>query len=167
MNVEFIMSLLGADCEGLIRQLDQQTRDHGGHWLDSKFSQLDGQFSGLIRVSVAESRAGALREFFAAQPGLTVQFSMPAEMAAEQSRNLKLKIEARDKLGLINRITEHLLPLGVNITQLECRRISVIEAGSNMLSIDMELDIPATLEDAALVDSLDALEESMVVTLQQ
>ena len=165
MNSEFIVSLLGADRSGLIKHFMQATHDHNGQWLTSKFSNLEDQFAALIKISVPLENAQALQDWFFSQPGLTVIFN-PANETLNHGQNLlKLNIEARDRFGLINQITDELLSLGVIITQMNCNRISVIEIGGSLLSIDLHLALPADMQPQELLSKLESQDDETVISI--
>lgn len=145
MNVEFIVSLLGDDREGLIPHLEQNTHNHQGQWLANKFSQIDGQFAALIKVSVPAQNEQTLKAFFNQQSGMTARFSPVPETTSDKGAALTLNIEATDQLGIINKITQQLESLGVTIDHLECRRISIIEIGASLLSIEAHIQLAQDL----------------------
>ncbi|MEH6470461.1 MAG: ACT domain-containing protein [Halopseudomonas sp.] len=165
MNTEFIVSMIGTDRSGLIKQCMQATQDLEGLWLSSRFSNLDGQLAALIKLSVAEQNVQQLQQFFSALPDLTVQFSPSCGTVNSHETTLKLNIEARDRFGLINQITERLLSLGVIITDMKCNRISVIEIGGSLLSADITLHLPAETTPEQVLNKLDNLGDNAVVNV--
>ena len=94
---------------------------------------------------------------------MTARFGQPHQPPQNSGRSLTLKLEARDRLGLINSITEQLDSLGIEIKQMTCRRISVIEIGGNLLSININLILPNELSEAELSNKLEAVSEHIVV----
>ncbi len=165
MNTEFIVSLIGADRTGLIKQLIQKTHDLKGQWLSSKFSTLEGRFAALIKLSVPERHEQQLKDFFCSQDELTAQFNPAKETLSSHETTLKLNIEASDRFGLINEITDRLLSLGIIITHMKCNRIAVIDIGGSLLSTDITLNLPAETQPQEVINKLEKLADHAVITI--
>src|SRR5882672_313038 len=61
-NASLVLTVIGADRPGLVEALANTVADHGASWLESRMAHLAGHFVGLLRVSVADSRAAELAQ---------------------------------------------------------------------------------------------------------
>ena len=63
MATPFVFTFVGADQPGLVEQLSQTVAEHGGNWLESRMSELAGQFAGIVKVEVSQAQAAAVQAF--------------------------------------------------------------------------------------------------------
>ena len=60
MNNSLVFTFLGLDRPGLVERLADIVADHQGNWLESRMTQLAGQFAGIARVTVPASEIDEL-----------------------------------------------------------------------------------------------------------
>ena len=51
MHTSYVITFIGDDRPGLVEALAKVISGHDGNWLESRLSQLDSKFAGIIRVS--------------------------------------------------------------------------------------------------------------------
>ena len=56
MPVEMVLTIISKDRPGLVQTLAQVIADHSGNWIDSSMARLGGEFAGILRVDVLQSR---------------------------------------------------------------------------------------------------------------
>src|SRR5690242_16200537 len=69
MTTAMVFTFIGADKPGLVQKLAQTVGDHGGNWLESRMSELAGQFAGIVQVAVDQAQLPALRAALLALSG--------------------------------------------------------------------------------------------------
>ena len=47
-----VLTVIAPDQPGLVQTVAQCIAAHGGNWLESRMSRMDGQFAGILRVGV-------------------------------------------------------------------------------------------------------------------
>ena len=52
MNTRIVLTMIAPDQPGLVERVSQVIVDHGGSWLASRMSHLDGMFAGILSVSL-------------------------------------------------------------------------------------------------------------------
>ena len=57
MTSAMVFTFVGADKPGLVEKLAQTVGQHGGNWLESRMSELAGQFAGIVQVEVSLQRS--------------------------------------------------------------------------------------------------------------
>ncbi|MGY5452508.1 glycine cleavage system protein R [Agarivorans sp. MS3-6] len=163
MSALFLVTVVGEDKPGRLNSLADLTHSHQGKWLSSRVINLDGQFACIFKVQIPQKNEQALRDDLANLPDLQLSFHdcKPAHLV--KSAEVKLVIGAEDRPGLINDITRLLVEHGVNVTKLECHRMSVPDAGENVFTAELDLMIPDSENTAGIIAEIEALQPQMVV----
>ncbi len=163
MTTQFMLNIMGDDRAHLIKDLSGVTHELGGKWLNSRFTRLEGQLVGIIKVELAEEHKEALVSGFKAAGDFDVRVSPIKSGDAAQLKQLSLKIEAADQPGLVNRISQVISDEGGAIAHMENHRVSVPELGTLVFTAALELEIPEELEAENLIDQIKELDEQLVV----
>ena len=163
MNSQFMLNIMGNDKAHLLKDLSNITHELGGKWLKSKFTRLEGQIAGIIKVDLPDSNKADLLKRFEDAGELQLLISDVATNVASGHTSLELKIEATDKPGLVSEITQVLADEGVVISKMENHRISVPELGSLVFTAEMSLEVPADVEQEQLIEEIRQLNEELRV----
>lgn len=111
------MTIIGADRPGLVELISTCVADHGGNWSESRLGLLDGQFAGLVRVTLPGERVEAfLRSLGALEShGLRVVAQPAREMSDGAGVFVTLEISGRDRPGIVHALAVVLAEHQVNI----------------------------------------------------
>lgn len=168
MSASLVLTVIGLDRPGLVEALSQAVTAHGGNWLESRMSRLEGQFAGILRVDVPEARADALAEALRAlQPeGLEVVVARAvAQPRDARSRGLRLELTGSDRPGIIREIAQALASLGINVDELRTGVESAPMSGELLFRADAELRVPPDLEFEQLRKTLEGLASDLMVDI--
>ncbi|GAA5218003.1 glycine cleavage system protein R [Corallincola platygyrae] len=163
MSAQFMVSIMGPERFGLLKQLAEKTHALGGRWLDSKTNHLGGQFSGLLKVEVPIENAPALKAELSELEGYLVNINEVANTDA--GATLNVSYDANDRPGLVSDITHVLTDQGVQVEHMECHRVGVAELGTNIFTAQMKLRLPNDMEPAMVTAELESLDSDAVVNL--
>ena len=104
----YIISFLGDDRPGLVKQVAQVVAENQGNWLDSQLSQLGGKFAGLILISLpsasGEDLEIALKEL--SHSGFRVQVT-PTTMSMHFITSQFMSMSRVISLAMTSRISEN------------------------------------------------------------
>lgn len=163
MSATFIVSLAGVSKPGLLQELAHYTHEHGGKWLSSKVSHLEGHIAAIIKVEVPKVEVEAVQKQFNAQPGLSVQFDEVNPHAEQTDHSLNLVVDAKDRPGLVKEITNVLDEQDVTVVDMECYRLNVTGLGASVFTANMKLNLPDGCDKEDVMADIEDLSEDMVV----
>lgn len=164
MSATFIASLMGKNRPGLLKDLAEKTHEMGGKWLSSKVNHLDDQISALIKVALPEAQVQPLKDIFNAEPSVCVVFSSgDAEPAA--SSMVEMVVDASDRAGIVNEITQILDSECVELVDMDCQRVGVAELGRSVFTARLMLKVPSGRNGTELAEEIETISDDMVVTL--
>ncbi|KAB2824443.1 transcriptional regulator [Aliivibrio sp. S4TY2] len=164
MKSVFIAAFVGISSPDLIKRLASVTHEEGGKWLVSKVHYLDAHISAVIKIEVPTSRKKAVQDYFSSQDDLIVTFSDALETIVEH-QHTRLKVDAEDRAGIVNDISNILQKESVELIDMDSHRIGVPANGSSVFTATLSLKLPISANINDLAAEIEALSEDMVVTV--
>lgn len=164
METCLIVTVIGEDEPGLVEALSETIAAHGGNWLESRLSHLAGRFAGVLRVSVSESGAAALREALGglAERGLTV-VAEPGSSAAVRFREVRMELVGSDHPGIVREISTVLARRRVNVEELETGCFDAAMSGQTMFRAAARLQLPEDVSVEQLREDLESVAQDLMV----
>lgn len=164
MQTYLIMTLLGTDRAGLVRELAEIVTKHGGNWLESRMSRLAGQFAGIARISCTESAGAAIIEDLkAAMPDLSVTAVREAAMAEEERQLLTIDVTGNDRPGIVRELTAIIASQGANVEELETSIESAAMAGHPIFRAVAKVSLPQGSDSVSLITAIESLGADLTV----
>ncbi|MBP7546374.1 MAG: hypothetical protein KA754_00320 [Corallincola sp.] len=163
MNTVVIVSLVARDQPGLIQELAAACHERQARWLDTRVAHLDGQLTALIRLSAPDERLAEIKQLFSGREDLMASFNAPACQLGGERRQLKLSIDATDRPGIVNDITRLLDEQGVALNNMVSRCVPVTGHDSTLFTAELDLILPANVNEGDLTAELEALQGEVVV----
>jgi glycine cleavage system transcriptional repressor len=158
---ELLITATGPDRLGLVGELSGVLHDAGANLADSRMIHLRGQFSLILLAEMRgdPSTMVARLEEAAASIGLRVSVTDADDESAHQpdAKPYRLTISAMDQPGIVHRVTNLLRPHGVNIEELETRRVPATYSGAPLFSLDMSMTVPRDVSMRKLRAELESL----------
>ncbi|MDB6062470.1 MAG: hypothetical protein JWM78_2573 [Verrucomicrobiaceae bacterium] len=168
MTSSMVFTFIGADKPGLVERLAQTVSQHGGNWLESRMSQLAGQFAGIVQVDVTASKRQALREALLdlTVSGLTIVVADDA-LAADTGnfRQLRLSIIGNDRPGIVREVASALSQHQINVREMDTTITSAPMTGEPLFEALAEIEVPRSFDLAELNQQLDAIADSLTVDI--
>lgn len=167
-TTSLVLTLLGQDRPGLVDSIAQTVAEHGGNWVESRMAHLAGQFAGILRVDVEESRAKELTTAIQTLTAAGLESMVCAEpivAAPSDSPVVRLSLVGQDRPGIVREISRVLAAHGVNVEELstECRRAA--NSGQEIFQADAKLRLPAGFSVELLRVALEQVAADMMVDL--
>ncbi|GAA5189100.1 glycine cleavage system protein R [Ferrimonas gelatinilytica] len=163
MNSQFIISVIGPDLPGILKQLTEVTHDRGGRWINSKICNMDGRFMALIKIDVPKEGQNALQSALQQLNDVEVTIHPLSPPPKHDAVSAAFRIDADDRPGLINDISQLMASHSINIDQLESHRLGVSDTGQSLFTAKLQVTLPAELDPASLARELEGLHEHIVV----
>jgi glycine cleavage system regulatory protein len=168
MSRPLVFTFVGADKPGLVEKLSQTVATHGGNWMESRMSELAGQFAGIVKVEVSKDQAQALR---AALLGLSAhQLSVVvADSYGEESqvglRQLRLRMVGNDRPGIVREVAHALASRRISVSEMETSVSSAPMSGDLLFEAVAQIRVPQTLDLEELNTQLDAIADALTVQI--
>lgn len=166
MRSNFITTVYGPDFPGIIKDLANCTRQHGGEWLTSKVIKLDGRFAAIMSVVVLEDLEKGLKlslenEF----ADLHFIYSPVQPAFYETSKIINLVVDCIDRPGLTADLTNILSNLGIVVENMECKRYAMDGIGETVFSAKLTLAVAQTSESEVIAGEIEALSEDVRINV--
>lgn len=169
MTTTMVFTFVGADKPGLVEQLAQTVGQHGGNWLESRMSELAGQFAGIVQVAVSEAQLPHLRAALSALSGhdLTIVVAVAGASGGDRDdcRNLRLSIIGNDRPGIVREIAVALAARQINVREMETTVSSAPMSGVPMFKAVAMIQVPRALDLAELNSQLDAVANGLTLDI--
>lgn len=147
MNNLLVISALGKDRPGIVKEVSEIITGHGGNIMDSRMTVLGGEFALILLISGAQQAINAIQQSLPTQGeqlGLTM-IARPTEQRTSSGQSVPCRVEvvALDHPGIVKNVAEFFSSQQINIEQLDTRSYSAAHTGSPMFSITMTISVPA------------------------
>ena len=168
MSAPLVFTFIGADRPGLIERLAQTVSQCGGNWLESRMSELAGQFAGIVQVEIADARRAELRQALLGlgNSGLTVVVADQATAGDSSAcRQLRLSIIGPDRPGIVREVASALAARQINVQAMDTLITSAPMTAEPLFEAIAEIQVPRALDLAELNQQLDAIADALTVDI--
>lgn len=168
MKNTLVLTFVGEDRPGLIQALAQAVTSHHGNWLESRMSELAGQFAGIVKVEVSPAHTDALRSALLALSGPSfsvVIASSSMKVHASGGRELRLSILGNDRPGIVREIAQALASRQINVVEMDTDVRSAPMSGDQMFSASARIAVPHGLDLDDLNAQLDAISNALTLDI--
>lgn len=164
-----VLTAIGDDHAGLVRELSSVIADHGGNWETSRMAHLAGKFAGIVMVTVPDDKAEALVRDLAPleeQGLLDITAALTTAPAAPSTESLTLELIGLDQPGIVRQISDALATRHVNIEELETETVAAPMDGGTLFKARAVLGLPPNLSVDELTDVLEELAVQLMVDIE-
>lgn len=164
MSIHFVITAIGDDQPGLVEQLSSIIRAHQGNWLESSMANLAGKFAGIVRVSVPEKRATALKAELESMHQLRVIAEVTHGTGTSRPAHvMNLSLIGHDRMGIVQEVTAVLARFAVNVEDLTTSVSSAPMSGETLFHASARLGVDAGTDVDALQSALEAISRELFV----
>lgn len=168
MDTYYILTFIGDDRPGLVEQLSQVIENNSGSWHESRLSQLEGKFAGLVLISMAAENAESLERDLKAlsATGLSVRVTPATGGATSPSgQRITLSVVGPDRLGIVREISRALARREINVEEMDSRVESAAMSAEMLFSARILARIPTNTDLTDLAETLDDIAEQMTLDI--
>jgi glycine cleavage system regulatory protein len=168
MSTPLVFTFVGADQPGLVETLAQTVSAHGGNWLESRMSELAGQFPGIVKVEVAHEQATALRAALLALSARQLSVLVAGQHTDESTgsyRRLRLSILGNDRPGIVREVAHALAARQISVCEMNTSVTSAPMSGEPLFEAVAHIQVPQALDLAELNTQLDRIAEALTVDI--
>ncbi len=166
---DLVLTLIGPDRPGIVEALAEPVAAHGGNWLESRMAPLAGQFAGILRVEVPDTKAPALVAALRALEARGLRVVVEASAAPPPSgarRVMALDVVGLDRPGIVRELSHVLVERGVNIEELVTDRSAAPMSGELLFRTRARVHVPASTDAAELRGRLERVASDLMVQVK-
>jgi glycine cleavage system regulatory protein len=169
MTGKFIVSFMGDATPTDIHKLARITHENGGQWLSSKIHYLDNRVAALIQIEAPTETEKMIQQAFLSHPNISAMITECEHHTKQQESEFQLRINARDRTGIINEITHLLDSQRIRVLGMNCQRIFIANTrgvNSALFIAHISLRLPELISIHDLVNELESLSEETTVIIE-
>ncbi len=170
MTTTLVLTLIGRDQPGLVRLVAATIAEHGGNWLESRLCRLGGEFAGIVRLEIENTRADALSLALRNLSGLRVDITREgaASLSAEHTtaQMAALDLVGSDRPGILREVSAVLANHGLNVEDMASERIEAPMGGGLLFQLRAVVSVPPSAVLAAVQADLEKLAADLMVELK-
>lgn len=163
-----VFTFVGADQPGLVEVLSQTVAGHGGNWLESRMSELAGQFAGIVKIEVTPAREPALRAALLALGSdklSLVVAGQPGQEVAGPWRYVRLHILGNDRPGIVRDVAHALAARQINVREMDTSITSAPMSGELLFEAKAHIQMPQGQDLEELTAQLDLIAVAQCVDI--
>lgn len=163
---QLVLTIIGKDKAGLVKQLAKVINEHQGNWMASNLSHLAGYFAGIVQIEVAEPDLAQLTEALQQLTDLDVKVQHGEHTELDKSQQLRFVITGNDRPGIVRELSTVLNHKGANIVAFESNKQSAPNWGVPLFYAEATVQLPAGLHSDDVTQALEAIATDIVVDVE-
>lgn len=166
---EIVLSFIADDHPGIVKTLSDTISDHGGNWLNSSLSHLEGKFAGIILLEVTESKERELENALHAlgETGIQINFERTSPCAPATHHFVKVNIVANDRPGIIQEIADILASRDINIEKLTTAVADSPMSSGHLFKANFQANLPDDMDYDDFQHALERVSDDLIVELDE
>jgi glycine cleavage system regulatory protein len=168
VTTSIVFTFIGADKPGLVEKLTSIVSQHGGNWLESRMSQLAGQFAGITQVQVSNAKVDELRQALNDMSGSDLTVVVQPGMIHTQDQKIKhleLSLIGNDRPGILKELSSALAARNINVCELSTRVTSAAMTAEPLFEAVADIQVPNSQDLEELSDTLDEIANLLSVDI--
>ncbi len=174
MKTYFILSVIGKDRPGIVADVSGVIYECGGNIEDSSMSLLRNHFALLLlfstereevnqKLSVSLKRLEGEKDLTVFYSPITLQEAHPR--GKEQVDRFKITTSGVDHAGIVYKVCRLLSDRGINIIDMETRRVLSAESGTPLFEMDIDIEVPRSISEQNLREELHRMANELMIDL--
>ncbi len=122
MKQQIVFTVIAQDKPGIVKTLAEVVKEHSGNWLDSRMSQLAGEFAGIVHVEIDLDKKKPLEEALSAlqNDGIIITTRQSgAEISGSEYRLHEIEIYGNDRPGIVAEVSSLFSEKSINIMEFD------------------------------------------------
>ncbi|GGW64292.1 glycine cleavage system protein R [Alishewanella tabrizica] len=163
---QLVLTIIGKDKAGLVKQLAQVINAHQGNWMASNLSHLAGYFAGIVQIEVAETDLAALTAALQQITDLDIKVQQGENTEFNLDQQLRFVVTGNDRPGIVAELSSIISHKGANIVAFESNKQSAPNWGVPLFHAEATVQLPAGLHRDEIIAALEAIATDIVVDLE-
>ena len=174
MKTYFILSVIGKDRPGIVADVSGVIYECGGNIEDSSMSLLRNHFALLLlfstereevnqKLSVSLKRLEGEKDLTVFHSPITLQEAHPR--GKEEVDRFEITTSGVDHAGIVYKVCRLLSDRGINIIDMETRRVLSAESGTPLFEMDIDIEVPRSISEQNLREELHRMANQLMIDL--
>lgn len=146
MKKTFVLTMIGPDRPGIVKQLSSILTEHNANWLESKMANLAGEFAGILHATVDTAKYQALRRDLNKLQTENLQIVIRESAAGVATkidyRQAELEVVGTDREGIVRDITAALGKFNINVEELATEFSEAAMSSAPLFKATARISIP-------------------------
>lgn len=168
MTTSIVFTFIGSDKPGLVEKISNTVSLHHGNWLESRMSQLAGQFAGITRIQVAtihcDDLCAALNALSSDDLNVVVQVGGAADNSARY-KHFQLNLIGNDRPGIVRELSSALATRNINVCEMNTNVTSAPMTADPLFEATADIQVPLSLDLDELSDRLEEISNDLGVDI--
>lgn len=167
MTTSVVFTFIGEDKPGLLEHISNTVSSNGGNWLESRMSQLAGQFAGITRVSISNDKVPALKSALESlsDQGLTIVVQAGLIADSEPSQQQQLTMIGNDRPGIVKEVSSALASRGINIGEMSSEITSAPMTAEPLFEATATIQVPGNTDLDELAETLENIGNELTIEI--
>ena len=168
MIKNLILTFISEDKPGLVESISAIIKNHDGNWLESRLSQLAGQFAGIIQVGVHTDQAKALSNSLQSlrDQGLNVTVREGTDTRDTNKVTHKLTLLGLDRPGIVRDVSSALSGQRINVLELNTNIVKAAMTGEPMFDAQAIVEFAASTDPIILAEQLETISAALGIDIE-
>jgi methionyl-tRNA formyltransferase len=168
-SVALVVTVMGPDRPGIVRQLAERAQRHGANWVGSRMSKMANEFAGMVHLEVPAASVAALTAALQSLESAGLKVLVAASDASGGApagyRSFALELVGQDRVGIVSQVTHMLAERGVGIESLHTEVSRSNPSAQASFRISAQLMVPKAQDVQALQAELGTLAQEMMLDI--
>ncbi|PID66337.1 MAG: glycine cleavage system protein R [Gammaproteobacteria bacterium] len=122
MKQQLVFTVIAQDKPGIVTTLAKVVKDNDGNWLDSRMSQLAGEFAGIVHVEIDLDKKKGLEEALTALSAQDIAITIRqagSDIATGDYKLHEIEIFGNDRPGIVAEVSKLFSEKSINILEFD------------------------------------------------
>ncbi len=163
-----ILSVLSEDKPGIVKRIAEVVANHNGNWLESRLTQLSGQFAGVIRISVSSDCLDALTKALTGltEDGIQVSTTPLVKNTRQVSqKTAEFTLAGPDRPGIVRELTDTFTQYQINVEEITTRCTSMPYSGDPLFEAEGKLQLAEGTDWEGLLENIKVIADTLALDI--
>ncbi len=169
MKQQIIFTVVTSDKPGIVETISNIIKKKGGNWLDSRMSQLAGEFAGIVHVEIDSDNAFELEKELLTLKELDITINIRHSANQKKDHNYELhQIEfiGNDRAGIVAEVSKLFSEKNINILEFDTQITEASMAGGFLFRADAVIGVNKGTKLDELKDNLHDLADELTLDIE-
>ncbi|PIE45550.1 MAG: hypothetical protein CSA45_02355 [Gammaproteobacteria bacterium] len=169
MNQQLVFTVIAQDKPGIVTTLAKVVKQNGGNWLDSRMSQLAGEFAGIVHIEIPIDKRQNLENALAAleNDGISITLRQSGTHLADNSDKLiEIEVIGNDRPGIVAEVSKLFAEKSMNIVELDTGISEIPVAGGMLFHANAVIGVAKGIDLDELQDKLHDLADELSLDIE-
>ncbi|MFT7558706.1 MAG: glycine cleavage system regulatory protein [Flavobacteriales bacterium] len=164
-----ILSITCDDKPGVVESLASLIEENKGNWLESRLTNLDGKFAGVVRIASSRDNADALKAALLdlSSPSFHIYCDIINKTEPQVSATCStFTAVGPDRSGIIKELSQAFSQQGINVEELESRLSSMPYSGEPLFEVNGQISAPGNIDLGELQGRLNVVANDLGIDIE-